>query len=262
MTAALAVMTSLKSLRLEFRSTLSPPDPESRRRPPPARFVLPALTQLWFKGVYEYLEDLLARIDVPDLYYLRVIFFMALNFDVPQLHQLIGHVEELKTYDRASVSIYNRHIRLILYSNPVEFDDCGRLELRIECRESEYQLWSLCQVCRLSFPLISALEELKIRDHYLLSSSHWEDDMENAQWPELLDSFTALRNLYLSDGIAQSFCGALQELSGERSSEVLPALCNLFVRGSSLQPVQEAMTSFVTARQFSDHPVVVDHWQD
>jgi len=84
--------------------------------------------------------------------------------------------------------------------------------------------------------------------------------MEDAQWLELLDSFTALKNLYLADGIAQRFCGALQELSGERATEVLPALRNLFVGGSSLEPVLETIKSFVTARQLSGHPVVVDRW--
>jgi len=86
--------------------------------------------------------------------------------------------------------------------------------------------------------------------------------MENAQWLELLDTFPALKDLYLTDGIAQHFCGALQELSGERTTEVLPALRNLFVQGRSLEPVQEAMKPFVAARQLSGHPVAVDHWKD
>jgi len=84
--------------------------------------------------------------------------------------------------------------------------------------------------------------------------------MENAQWLELLDPFSALKNLHLTSGVAQQFCGALQVLSGEKATEVLPALRNIFVRGSSLEPVQEAMKPFVAARQFSGHPVVVDHW--
>jgi len=85
--------------------------------------------------------------------------------------------------------------------------------------------------------------------------------MEDAQWLELLDPFTALKNLYLTDEIAQRCCGALRERSGERATEVLPALRNLFVRGS-LEPVQEAVKPFVTARQLSGHPVVVDRWKD
>jgi hypothetical protein len=86
--------------------------------------------------------------------------------------------------------------------------------------------------------------------------------MQNARCLELLDRFTALKNLYLTHGIAQYLCGALQELSGERTTEVLPELRNLFVQWSSLEPVQEAMKTFVTARQLSGHPVVVDRWKD
>jgi len=96
-----AMATALTvAIRIEY---LSRPDPESRPLSPPTRIVLPALTDLEFKGVYEYLEDLLARIDAPLLYRLSVIFFMDLDFDVPQLHRLIGHAEEFKAFDHAKV---------------------------------------------------------------------------------------------------------------------------------------------------------------
>src|SRR5712671_1369566 len=68
MATALTLMTRLESLDLRFHSPQSRPDPESRLLPPPALFILTALTTLTFKGVYEYLEDLLARIDAPLLY--------------------------------------------------------------------------------------------------------------------------------------------------------------------------------------------------
>jgi hypothetical protein len=259
---ALTAITRLELLGLLFDSPRSRPDPESQPVPPPTRFVLPALTQLMFRGVYEYLEVLLARFDVPRLYDLDTKFFMDLDFDVPQLHRLIGHAENFKTFDRAEVSIFDQFIELRLYPNTVEVDERRRFNLQINCRELDYQLSSLAQVCSSSFTLIFALEDLQIREGSSLSASHWKDDMEDAQWLELLDLFTALKNLYLTDGIAQRFCGALQELSGERTTEVLPALRNIFVRGSSLEPVQEAMKSFVAARQLSDHPVVVDHWKD
>ncbi|KAH9955494.1 hypothetical protein BC827DRAFT_873243 [Russula dissimulans] len=255
-------MTRLEILRLTFLSPRSRPDQESRSLPPPTRFILPALTKLMFKGVYEYLEDLLARIEATLLDDLHVEFFMDLEFDVPQLHRLIDHAEEFKTFDRADVSISNYSIQLYFYSKTGSVDRRSQLELQIKCRELDYQLSSLAQVCSSSFSLISALEELEIREGRWLSSSHWKDDMENAQWLELLDPFTALKNLYLTSGVAQRFCGALQELSGERATEVLPALRNLFVQVSSLEPVQEAMKPFVAARQLSGYPVAVDHWKD
>jgi F-box-like len=263
---ALAVMTRLESLRLGFRFPQSRPDTESRALPPPTRSVLPSLTQLRFEGVFKYLEDLLARIDAPLLYDLYIESFTDLNFDVPQLRQFIGHAKEFKTFDRADVTLYNFGIGLCVYPNTMGIGDHRRLELQIESIELDDQLSSLFQVCNSFLPLISAFEELGIRedeDEDWFSLSGWRDDTETTQWLELLDPFTALKKLYLSVGIAQHFCDALQELSGERTTEVLPALRNLIVQGSSLEPVQEAMKTFVTtARQLSGHPVVVDRWKD
>ena len=61
---ALAVLANLKTLTVGFKSPLSLPD--SARRPPPVkRTVLLALTRFKFKGVSEYLEDFVTRIDAP-----------------------------------------------------------------------------------------------------------------------------------------------------------------------------------------------------
>ncbi|KAI9462664.1 hypothetical protein F5148DRAFT_216467 [Russula earlei] len=84
---ALSVMSRLEILHLGFRYELYP-----ESRPPPAltRSVLPALFLLEFKGVHEYLEDLLAQIDVPLLKYLDMIFSRANLYPVlprPQLRQ-------------------------------------------------------------------------------------------------------------------------------------------------------------------------------
>jgi len=262
MATVLTVMTRLESLSLRFRSPLSLFDPGSRPLPPPTRDVLPALTELIFKGVYGYLEDLLARIDAPRLYYLSIRFFMDLNFDVPQLHRLIGHAEEFKAFDHAEVWIFEHSIQLDLRPRTGAADYHRQLELRIKCKELDWQLSSLAQVCSPSFPLISALEELEIKEGNYLPSSHWKDDMENAQWLELLDSFTVLKNLYLTCGVAPHVCGALQKVSVERATEVLPALRNIFVDGfPSLEHIQEAIRSFVAARQFSSHLVTIDHWR-
>jgi len=214
-----------------------------------------------FQGVCEYLENLLARIDAPLLDYLLIIFFMDHNFRVPQLHRLIGHAEELKTLDRAEMLIFGDSIWLNLSPKTGAIDHRRPFELRIRCRELCWQLSSLAQVCSSSFPLTSTLEELKIEESSYLPSSHWEDDIEDTQWLELLDLFTALKDLYLTDEIAQRVCGALQRLSGERATEVLPALRNLFVRTLPLKSAQEAMMPFVAARQLSGHhPMVVDRW--
>jgi len=261
MATALKAMTKLESLHLQFLSPRSRPDPASQPLPPSTRFVFPALTKLIFEGVHEYLEDLLSRINAPLLYNLRIIFFMDLDFDVPQYHWLVGHAKVFKAFDHAEVLISDNSIKLSFYPKTGVVDH-HRLELQINCEELDWQLSSLAQVCSSSFPLFSTLEELELRNHKSLSTSQWKDDIENAQWLELLDPFTALKNLYLTPGAEQHVCGALKELSGERATEVLPALRNLFVDGfESVKRVQEAIRPFIAARQLSGHPVTIDHWQ-
>src|SRR5712671_4410060 len=262
MVTALTVMTRLESLNLRFRSPQSPsrPDPPSQPLPPPTRLLLPALTRLTFIGVHEYLEDLLARVDAPNLNYLLTIFSMDHNFDVPQLHRLIGRAEEFKTFDRTEMFISNDSIRLILSPKTATVGHPRLLHLGISCRKLDQQLSSLTQVYS-SFPLISTLEELEI---WGSDSSHSNNDMESAQWLELLHPFAALKNLYLSHGIAQRVCNALRALSVKRENEVLPALRNVFVWNSGslpVGPIQGAMEPFVAARRLSSHPMmVVDGW--
>jgi len=55
---------------------------------------------------------------------------------------------------------------------------------------------------------------------------------------------------------------ALQELAGERATEVLPALQNLFLRTLGRQPsgpVKEAIGQFIATRQPYGHPVTVHY---
>jgi len=262
MATALTVMTRLESLRLKFLSPRSRPDPASRLLHPLTRFVLPALTRLMFKGVYEYLEDLLTRIDAPLLDYLEITFFMDLDFDVPQLYRLIDHAEVFNTFDQAEVLISNRAIGLNLYPRAGKVDPPAQLELQINCKKLDYQLSSLAQVCSSSFPLVSAMEDLHIREgDNPLVSPPLAVDMETSQWLEILDPFTALKNLHLTETIAAHVCSALQELSGERVTEVLPTLQRLFIDSPSSYSLPEglrkAIKTFVDARRRSGHPVSV-----
>jgi len=260
MATALTVMTRLETLNLYFRSPQSRPDPASRTLPPPARFVLPTLTQFTFGGVYGYLEDLLARIDAPHLYNLYMACFIPVNFDGPQLRRLIGQAENFNAFDRAEVLISGGSIRLSLYPKRGAVDHRTRLVLQVICEELDWQLSSLAQTCSSFFPLISTLEELKIRETDHLSSSHWRVNVEDTQWVELLDPFIALKNLYLMDEIARRVCAALKQLSEQRATEVLPALHNLVVDGSgSLEDIQETIRPFVAARRLSGHPVAIHH---
>jgi hypothetical protein len=138
----------------------------------------------------------------------------------------------------------------------------GTLELEISCRQSDWQLSSLAQFCSLSFlqALIPTVEHLYIQARFSLV--RWQDDIEDSLWLELFDPFTAVKDLYLSREFAPRIAPALQKLTGERATEVLPALQSLFLQGSqSSEHAQEAVGQFVAARQLSKRPIAVSRWE-
>jgi hypothetical protein len=134
--------------------------------------------------------------------------------------------------------------------------------LSISCEPLDWQILSLAQVCSTSFPPFPTLEPLDIGIHNGWDSPvKWQDDMEDTQWLDLLHPFTSLKDLVLSEDSVPFVAPALQELYGERVTEVLPALQNLFLTGPIPSgPVKEAIRKFIATRQLFSYPVTVHHW--
>jgi hypothetical protein len=145
MVTFLSTLTTLESLYLRFKSPRPRPVQESRRLPTPTRTLLPVLSRLVFRGISEYLEDLLARIDAPLLDCLGITFFHQLIFDTPQLAQFISRTPKLmiplKLPDAACIvfSELDIHVVLRLSRKPREYDK-DELMLKISCRELDWQL--------------------------------------------------------------------------------------------------------------------------
>jgi hypothetical protein len=217
---------------------------------------------LRFKGVSEYLEDLVARIDAPLLVALEIIFFHQLTNDTSQLAQFISRTPKFKTHDKAQVVFYKGSVCVRL---PGTFDS-GVLNFSISCGKSDWQLLSLTQVFRSSFPqaLITMVEHLSIR--CIHATVLWEEDIENNQWQELLHPFTAVKDLYICRIFTPQIANALQELVGERVTEVLPALQSLFLEESDpsgdSKLVQENIAQIVSARQLADHPITISRFKE
>jgi hypothetical protein len=259
MVACLSMLTRLRSLVFGFESPRSRPDRNSRQPPPPTvtRTLLPVLTMLWFRGVGEYLEDLVARIDAPLLDNLQATFFHQLIFDTPQLTRFISRTPKLNAPNNARLAFSGKDVSVTLSRT---FD--REIKLAISCSQSDWQLSSLAQVCSSSFPQapILAVEHLFIVR--ASQRSRWKDDIENSQWLELLHPFTAVKGLHIPQEFTPRVAPALQELVGERVTEVLPALQTLFLEEPlSSGPVQEAIGKFVAARQLADCPIVVSRWE-
>ena len=260
MATSLSALTNLESLHLHFQYPRPRPALESRRPPPPplTRSILPSLTNIAFKGASEYLEDILARIDTPRLDVLDITFFNQIIFDTPQLFQFISRTPTLRAPEMGHIEFYPRSTVVKFRSQTSGYD--GALCVQISCTASEWQVSSLEQVCNSSLPPVSTLEDLYISEGrgYLLN---WQDDVERTLWLELLHPFAAVKNIYVSKKIMPCIAPALQELVGGRTTEVLPALENIFLEGFQPSgPLHEGIKRFVAARLLTIHPVEVFRW--
>ena len=256
---ALSNLTSLKTLSIEFKSPRSCPDPASRRPPPSTRSVLPVLRYFWFKGVSEYLDDLVACIDAPLLNRLEITFFNDIVFDTPQLVRFITHTPKSRALEKAFITIQDRAAR-VDFSSQTSRD--GAFYVEILCRGLDWQVSSLEQVCTSCLPSLYMLEDLYFYNDLHLQPD-WKDDIENRQWLELFRPFIAVKNLYLSENFASRIAPALQELVEGRTTDVLPTLQNIFLKGlESSGSVQESIGQFVATRRVANHPIGISPWTD
>ena len=259
MAAALSTLTSLESLSLTFQSPESCPDLENQHLPPSTHFVLPVLTDFLFKGVSEYLEDLVTDMDTPKLKKLVITFFNDIVFNTPRLIQFIRRTPMLSGLENAHIALRDDTARVTFRSQIYGYVSM-LLEVSIFCEGLDWQLSSLEQVCTSYLPFLSTLKDLYIYE-YPYSQPYWRDNIENRVWLGLLHPFTTVKNLYISEKFALRIGPALQELVEGRATEVLPALENIFLEGlESVRPVQEGIGHFVATRQVSSHPVTVSRW--
>ena len=256
----LSTSTSLRSLMLKFRYTRSRPDWANRRPPPPTPAVLPTLIFFTFEGVSEYLDDLVARIEAPRLERLSI-YFSQILFDTPQFIQFISHMPMLKTFRRAWISFRNGVAEADISSGTSR-----NKMLLLKVSNIPSQISYLGRVFTLILRPLSTLEDLYIIQYQgPLPNSHWRGNIENTLWPELLQPFSFVKNLYLGEEYVPHIGSALQELVGERTTEVLPNLQNIFIDRLQLSgPVEEAIGQgighFVTVRQVNGHPIALSRW--
>ena len=257
MVACLTMLTYLHIFELEFESPQSCPDQETRRFPSPTRSVLPYLGSFSFKGANEYLEELVARIDTPRLSRLSTTFFNDIDFDTPELIQFISRKPEFGAFDQARL-IFDYHKAIVRLQSP---SDNRMVQVRILCEVLDWQVSSLAQICTLSLHFFSTMETLYIHGDPRLPLN-LKDDIEDAEWLDLLLPFKAVKNLYLSKQFSPHIARVLQELTGGRTTEVLPALQNILLEGfQPTEPVHKGIVQFISARQLSNLPVRISEWE-
>ena len=255
---SLSALPRLQELGIGFRSPRSRADRERRHPPPLKPLVLPTLTELYFKGDSEYLEDIVGGVNAPALDRVAITFFNQLVFDAPRLRVFFSCIQLLQRPLRAYVQLAQSHIIFTLCRREGTVDH-RTLEVGISSSVPEWQLSSLAQFCGTSLPPLPTLEFLVINGN-LLGGELEEptDDMESTPWLELLHSFVAVKDLYLSNHLVWHIALALLELTDESVTEVLPALRQVFVDGlGPSRPIWQVFAPFITARQLSGHPVTL-----
>ena len=117
----------------------------------------------------------MARIDTPRLLHLSITFFNQIAFDTPHFIQFISRTPKLKL-DKA-------HVAFEVGAASVNFSSqtsgYGELDVKVSCKESDWQLSSLEQVCTSTLPPLSTLEGLFIHEASY-PQPQWQDNVENA----------------------------------------------------------------------------------
>lgn len=257
MIISLSHLTKLESLKLRFQSSRSCRGREVQYSPLPTRVVFPVLTSFEFRGVSDYLEVLVARIDAPLLNYFETTFFSQAEFHTSHLSEFISRVPKFQALKEARVVFSGGNISVRV---PSPTEPLGQTVLTMGISHQDPNWWpsSVARLFTSSFPAFVTVEHLYMR----LPPAHWQVT-EDSEWLELLHPFAAVKNLYLSQKIGVHVAPALKELAfDERLTEELPALQNIFL--ADHQPtgsVQEAINYFAYTRWVSGQPVAVFQWE-
>jgi hypothetical protein len=258
----LSPLAKLEELRIAFRYSHS--EQETRRPPPPTRFVLPVLGSFTFQGGSEYLADIFASIDTPLLQYSNITFLDLVIFRMSQTSSFIGYTstKPIEGLHRAHLLFNDDFVEITLSSRKMSLV----FSVKYAGIDSFWQFQSLTRVYYRLSPAVANRERFDVgrfgdRRH----SPLWAGQMSSACWLEFLRPFAMVKRMYLSDGVALCLAPTLKGLargSNVTGAAVLPALQNLFVEEFPQPcPAHEAIEEFVAARRLSGHPVDVQCWE-
>jgi hypothetical protein len=228
---------------------------------PQTRVALGDLTEFQFRGDNEYLEDLIARIDAPNIELFSATLFDRLTFELPQLAEFIGRTEELMSSpQRMSIWLWAPRFSITHYFG-LPPSPRAAFRLQMHCPDFSRQLTLLAHICRQLSLLVAGVERLDMEANSIVS--HWPGEIDDTQWLELLASFSGVRRLELIGTLIPHVASALERSTDNtpvgQGGEVLPSLRDLHLKGALFSPSVE---SFVATRQHPDRVVSVRYTED
>ena len=248
---ALSGASHLGSLSLHFLSF--PPRRNYVGLPPPGghRIVLPALMCFKYRGISKYLDNFVARIDAPHLGDIDITFFNQPTMDASQLGKFIERIGIKTALNEADIQAAVNAVSISFKTSSTS----TRLQLQIPCKQLDWQLSSIAQICDQFSPFLFGVQHL-IFDTNDFSSE--QDEVDDEQWLQLIRSFGGTRTLSIAGEFTTRILCALQpaDEGNTNKTTVLPALRHLRVRkpGTLDWPFWDAAQTLVSSRRLSGHP--------
>ena len=247
MVVCLAALPRLKTIYFGFRS--APSHPGQIHPPPVTRTVLPALTDFGFHGASEYMEDLVSRIDAPQLNMIHISYLIELvDFQVAQFAKFIDRSVGPKLTQC-------RYAQITFYSNMVIFNMSHHANGPHP--NPGYTIfyqgfdWLVLHITRLLNHVSATLTNVV---HLKLEVRLQLEGPDNiGSWLHLLQQFPTVHTLHVSRKLSGRIALVLESITGESVAEVLPSLGLIYLADQPASSVEK----FVASRRLSDRPVTV-----
>jgi len=257
MVRGLAGLTKLKSLIIYFALPRNDvlafrEEMEKHRWKASIHAVLATLTEFHFLGLSEYLEDLVAQIDAPQLDDLSIDYFSQ-EVQTRRLFRFINQTVDLKPaqFRRAQLTADSVRTTFELYHPQGEGHD-SRLSFTLwDFRSSPFP-----HMVNFLGQLVATLSNV---DHLVVTKD--PDFVQRVDWLPLFRLFSAVGFLQVSGGLAGQVASALEAIPEEMVPVLLPALYLLWLdtrdnQGEEDEPVGSS-ERFVSLRLLSGRPVVI-----
>ena len=202
-----------------------------------------------FQGVSAYLERLVSQMRAPLLDRLDVTLFNQLAFTLPHLTYFV-HRTKMKL-PTLTVSFEHEEVSIATDFLDALWNRC--FVLRVKCKQLDWQIDCIGQICSALMPTLSSVEKLKLRPNgqiELLS-----DEIDDTTWHELLRSFIGAKELWIGE-LSQELSRALEVDEIGSDSGFLPNLQLLvLVSGYSKTHADSLFSSFISVRQAVGRPI-------
>ena len=253
MVVGLAALPRLRTFQYYFQLASSRPD--RTHLPLVTRTVLPALTAFLFKGASEYLEELVSRIDAPQLDWIYIYYLNQLvDFPVAQLSKFIDRSVGPKLNQSSHANVTFFCDRITFHTSRHRHDpnsDTPSANTTIFCRGVDWQFSHLAQVLSQLSATFSNVVHFKLEVQ--LEQDRQLEGTDDVEWLRLLNQLSTVKTLHVSQELAGHIALALEDIASEMVADVLPSLDLIYLEDQPASRVE----NFVSARGLSDYPVTV-----